>query len=83
MSIEVSHEAIARAEYEVDYARTHVQAVLAGLADGLTREWSCLRLEQADELLTSAVQRLWHELGLGRLPVGTLKQQADADGASA
>jgi hypothetical protein len=67
-------------EYDVDYARSHVQAALEGLADkDVTREWIQMRLVQADELLTGAVQRLWDELGMGRLPMGTLQQQQQAE----
>jgi hypothetical protein len=62
-----------RVEYEVDHARTHVHAALEGCNDKLTHEWIAMRLQQADELLTSAVQLMWHEFGWGTLPVGVWK----------
>ena len=73
---EIPTEVLAAIEYEVDYARTHVQAALDAVEDkDRTREFAAMRLRQADELLTSAVQRLWCGFGWGKLPVGTLADQ--------
>jgi hypothetical protein len=67
-------------EYKVDYARSHVHAAIEGLADkDVTREWVKMRLEQADELLTAAVQQLWDDWGWGPMPIGTAADQRRID----